>query len=49
MKNNFNSEDELPLNKTIEVSSMKIVARTIFLDNNKYYPEAFLDEYLYKT
>ena len=49
MKNNFNSDDELPLNKTIEVSGMKIVARTIFLDNNKYYPEVFLDEYLYKT
>ena len=49
MKNNFNSDDELPLNKTIEVSSMNIVARTIFLDNNKYYPEVFLDEYLYKT
>ena len=28
--------------------SMKIVVRAIFLENNKYYPQVFLDEYLYK-
>ena len=48
MKIKFNSEDQLPLNKTIEISSMVIVVRAIFYDSNKYYPQAFLDEFLYK-
>ena len=48
MKIKFNSDDELPLNKTIETLTMRIVVRTIFYENNKYYPQVFLDEYLYK-
>ena len=48
MKIKFNSDNELPLNKTIEIPSMTIVVRTIFLENNKYYPQVFLDECLYK-
>ena len=42
MKIKFNSDNELPLNKTIEIPSMTIVVRTIFLENNKYYPQVFL-------
>ena len=38
----------LPLNKTIEIRTMTIVVRAIFLENNKYYPQVFLDEGLYK-
>ena len=34
----FSSEDELPLNKTIEIPSMIIVVRAAFHENNKYYP-----------
>ena len=48
MKIKFNSDDELPLNKTIEIRSMIIVVRTIFLESNKYYPQFFLDECLHK-
>ena len=44
----FNSDDELPLNKMIEISSMIIVAKTVFHKNNKYYPQVFLEECLYK-
>ena len=29
-------------------NSMIIVARAVFLKNNKYYPQVFLDECLYK-
>ena len=47
MKIKFNSDDELPVNKTIEIPSMTIVSRAIFLENNKYYPQVFLDECLY--
>ena len=38
MKIKINSDDELPLNKAIEIPSMTIVVRAIFLENNKYYP-----------
>ena len=44
----FNSDDELPLNKTIEIPSMTIVVRAIFLENNEYYPQVFLDECLHE-
>ena len=48
MKIKFNSDEELPLNKTIEISPMTIVVRVVFRENNKYYPQVFLDECLYK-
>ena len=48
MKIKFNSDDELPLNKTMEIPTTTIVVRAIFLENNKYYPQAFSDECLYK-
>ena len=34
MKIKFSSENELPLNKTIEIPTMKILVRAIFLENN---------------
>ena len=48
MKIKFNSNDQLPLNKTIEIPSMIIVARAVFNRNNKFYPQVLLDEHLYK-
>ena len=48
MKIKFDSGDELPLNKIIEISSMIIVVRAVFYENNKYYSQNFLDECLYK-
>ena len=48
MKIKFNSDVELPLNKTIEIPSMIIVVRAVFHKNNKNYPHVFLDECLYK-
>ena len=39
MKIKFNSDDELPLDKTIEIPTMTIAVRAIFLENNKYYPQ----------
>ena len=49
MKIKLNSDDKLPLNKTIGIPSMTIVVRAIFLENNKYYPQVFLYECLYKS
>ena len=48
MKIKFNSDYELPLNKTIEILKVTTVARAVFHENNKYYPQVFLDECLYK-
>ena len=48
MKIKFNSDDELPLNKTIEIPSMIMVDRAVFHENSKYYLQAFLDECLYE-
>ena len=48
IKIKFNSDDELPINNTIEISSMAVAIRAIFVENNKYYPQVFLDECLNK-
>ena len=48
MKIKLNSDDEFPLNKTIEIHSMIIVVRAVFHESNKYYPQVFLDECLHK-
>ena len=34
MKIKFNSDDEIPLNKTVEIATIAIVAKVIFLENN---------------
>ena len=49
MKIKFNSDHELLLNKSIKIPSMVIVVKVVFHENNKYYPQVFLDECLYKT
>ena len=48
MKIKFNSDDELPLNKTIEIPTVIIAVRAVFHENNKYYSQVSLDECLYK-
>ena len=35
MKIKFTSDNELPLNKTIEIPSMIVVVRAVFYKNNK--------------
>ena len=42
MKIKCNSDDDLPLNKTLEMCNMIVVVRAVFHENNKYYPQAFL-------
>ena len=46
MKIEFNPDDDLPLKKTLELYNMVIVARCVFYEDNKYYPQVFLDECL---
>ena len=39
IKIKFNSDDELPLNETIEIHSIISVHRAVFHENNRYYPQ----------
>ena len=47
MKIKFDLDNDLSLNKTIEIHNMAIYARANFHEN-KYYLQVFLDERLYK-
>ena len=44
MRIKFDSDEKLPLNKTTKIPLMKIAVRAVFHENNKYYPQVFLDE-----
>ena len=48
MRIKLNSDNYLPLNKTLEIHNMIMVVRDVFHEDNKYYPQVFLDECLYK-
>ena len=48
IKVKFDLDDNVPLNKTREISVMIILVRAIFYGNNKYYTQVFLDECLYE-
>ena len=47
-KTKLNSDNKLPLNKTVEIPVMIIVVSVIFYKNNESYPQVFLEECLYK-
>ena len=42
------SDDDLSLNKTVEIYNVATAVRAIFYENNKNYPKVFLDECLYE-
>ena len=48
MKIKFNLDDDLPLNKTLELCNMVMFVRSVFLEGKKYYTHVFSDECLYK-
>ena len=48
MKIKFNSDDNLPLNKTLKLYNMTIIIRSIFEEHGKLYPQVYLDECLYE-
>ena len=49
MKIKFDLDDDLPVNKTIEIHVATIVFRAIFYENNKYHPPVFLDDVCIKN
>ena len=44
MKIKFSSDDNLPLNKILKFH-MTIVIRSVFQEDDKYYPQVFFDEF----
>ena len=46
MKIKFNSDDDLPLNKILKLYDLTKVVRSVLQEDNKYYPQVFLDECL---
>ena len=48
VKIKFNSDDDLPLNKSLKVSLMTITIRCVFKEDNELYPQVFLDDALYE-
>ena len=47
MKIKFNLDDNLPLNKLLKFYNMTVTIRCVFEEDNKLYPQIFLDETLY--
>ena len=48
MKIKINSDDDLPLYKSLKFSLMTITIRCVFEENGKLYPQVFLDDTLYE-
>ena len=46
MKINFSSDDNLPLNKPLKFYNMTVTIRCVFSEDNKLYPQVFLDDAL---
>ena len=48
MKIKFSSDDDLPLNKLLKFHFMTIIIRWFFSEDDKFYPQLFLDDILYE-
>ena len=48
MKIKFDSDDSLPLNKTLKLHNMTLIVRSVFEGDGKYYPQVSLDECLFE-
>ena len=48
MKITFESDEDLPLGKILNIPILTIVTRTVFQEDNKYYPQVYFHECLYK-
>ena len=48
MKIKINSGNDLPLSKILTLYKMAIVVRSVSQEDNRYYPQVFLDEFLYE-
>ena len=49
MRIKFNSNDNLSLNKILKLHNLTVIVRSVFEEDGKYYPQAFLDEFLFEV
>ena len=47
-KINLNSDDDLPLDKSLKFSTVTIVVRSVFQEDRKFCPQIYVDEFLYE-
>ena len=48
MKIKFKSNDNLPIDNTVNMHQFTIIIRSVFAQNGKFYPQLFLDDALYE-
>ena len=44
----FNTDNDIPLNKMIYFPKITVIIRCVFVKNDKYYPQVYLDDCLYQ-
>ena len=44
----FDTDDDLPLNKPLNLHMLTIIVRFVFEDEGKFYSQVYLEEYLYE-
>ena len=48
MKTKFESNDNLPIDNIVNMHQVTIIIRSVFAQNDKFYPQLFLDDALYE-
>ena len=48
LKIKSNSDDDLPLNKSLKFHNMTVTIRSVFEEDDKLYPQVFLDDTLHE-
>ena len=48
MKIKFDTDDDFPLNKPLNLHILTIIVRSAFVDEGKFYTQVYLDECLYE-
>ena len=48
MKIKFNSDNKLPLSKILKLHNVTVVIRSVFEEHSEFYPQVYLNEFLYE-
>ena len=49
MKIRFESDNNLPLNKTLKLHMLTVIVKSVFEEDGKYYQQVFLGECFYEV
>ena len=49
MKIRFESDNNLPLNKTLKIHMLTVIVKSVFEEDGKYYQQLFLGECFYEV